>query len=116
MFNNKFKRRLAMLTTVAMFVFYYIVTDPDVRIFQNLTFGTGFILTLNIFILAIAGIIVLEFVPDFIIDIIYGKEEELRYKAIETADGAGKAMIAKSIRILSYAIILAASIISYNVS
>jgi len=114
MFTAKIKRRLAMVSTVVMFVLYYLTTDPDTEIFQNLTFGTGLILTLNIFVISMAGIILIEFLPDFFIDTIYGKEEELRFKAVETPQGAGSAMMAKSIRILAYAIIVAASIVVYN--
>jgi len=112
----KLKRRLAMIITIIMFVIYYLITDPDTKIFQNLSYGAGLILTLNIFVISIGSIIVLEFIPDFIVDTIYGKEDILRKKAIETSEGAGKVMIAKSIRILAYAIITAAAIIAYNVN
>jgi len=118
--NDKFKipmyikRRISLLITIAIFVLYYISTDPDTKFFQNLPFGAPLILTINIFIIAIAGIILIEFIPDYFIDIIYGRESLLRRKAEETADGAGKAMIAKSIRILAYGIIVSAAIISYN--
>jgi len=113
--ENKIKRRLAAILTIVMFVVYYLATDPDTTIFQNLEFGAGLILTFNIFVIAMASIILIEFVPDFFIDVIYGKEEDLRKKASETNDGAGLVMIAKSIRILAYAIIIAASIAVYNV-
>ena len=115
MWNAKIKRKLAMIVTIVMFVLYYLGTDPDIKIFQNLTFGSGLVLTFNIFVIAIAGIILIEFVPDFFVDTIYGKEEDLRVKAVGTEQGAGLAMIAKSLRILAYAIILAASIGAYNV-
>jgi len=114
MFTAKMKRRLAMVLTIVMFVVYYLSTDPDTKIFQNLTFGTGLILTFNIFVIAMAGIILVEFMPDFFVDTIYGKEEELRVKATETPQGAGSAMIAKSIRILAYSIIVTGSIVAYN--
>ena len=116
MFNAKVKRKLAMVLTIVMFVVYYLATDPDTKFFQDLSFGTGIVLTFNIFVIAIAGIIVIEFIPDFFVDVIYGKEEVLRFKAAETSQGAGLAMIAKSIRIFAYAVILAASIVAYNVS
>lgn len=111
----KVKRFLSLVITILVFIGYYLSTDPDTKFMQNLPFGVSLILTLNIFVIAIIGIVVIEFVPDFFVDKIYGKEENLRFKAIETADGAGKAMIAKSIRILSYAIILSASIVAYNI-
>jgi len=112
----KIKRKLAMVITIVMFVLYYLSTDPDTKVFQNLTFGVGMIMTINIFVIALASIVVIEFLPDFFIDVIYGKEEDLRLKAVETPQGAGSALIAKSIRILAYAIIIAASIVAYNAS
>jgi len=115
MFTAKLKRKLAMVMTLVMFILYYLSTDPDTKIFQDLTFGTGMILTFNIFVIAMAGIMVVEFLPDFFVDTIYGKEEELRIKATETPQGAGSAMIAKSLRILAYSLIVAASIVAYNV-
>ena len=73
-------------------------------------------LSLNIFFISVLSIIVVEFIPDFFIDGIYGREGKHREKAVETSDGAGKVLIAKSIRILGYCIIVAAAIISYNVN
>ena len=115
MFTPKNKRRIAALLTVVMFVLYYLGTDPDTKIFQNLSFGSGLILTFNIFVISMASIIVIEFIPDFFIDVIYGKEEDLRKQASNTPQGAGLALIAKSTRILAYAIITAAAIAAYNV-
>ena len=110
------KRRLSLASLLILFILYYLGTDPDTKIFQNLPFGSSLILTINIFIIAITGIIVIEFIPDYFIDVIYGKEKDLRIEASKTSQGAGYALIAKSIRLLGYGIILAASIISYNVS
>ena len=116
--NNraKIKRTLSLFVMIIVFVGYYLSTDPDSKFMQNLPFGVPLILTLNIFVIAIIGIVVIEFVPDYFVDKIYGKEELLREKAETTPSGAGYAMIAKSIRILSYGIILSASIIAYNMA
>ena len=111
----KLKRKLSLVMMVLVFVLYYLATDPDTSFFQNLPFGAPLVLTLNIFIITIISIVVIEFVPDYIIDMIYGPEEQLRYKAVETSQGAGQALIAKSIRILAYSFIMAASIIAYNI-
>ena len=116
MFTAVIKRKLAMVFTMVMFVLYFLSTDPDTKIFQDLSFGTGLILTFNIFVIAMMSIVMVEFLPDFFIDTIYGKEEELKNKAIETPQGASNVMVAKSIRILAYAFIVSASIISYNVN
>ena len=112
--NTKLKRRLAMVVMLLMFFAYYLMVDPDVKLFQDLSYGGLLILTLNIFVVAIASIVVIEFIPDYFIDEIYGKEKLLREKASETSDGASRTLIAKSIRILAYSIIIAAAIVSYS--
>jgi len=115
-FTYKLKRRISGIFILLLFIAYYISTDPDFKLFQDLPFGVGLILTLNIFVISMASIIMVEFLPDFFIDVIYGKEEKLREKAALTSVGASNVMIAKSIRILAYSFIIAASIISYNLS
>ena len=109
------KRKLSIALTIAIFIFYYIATDPDTELFQNLSYGATLILTLNIFVIAMTSILLIEFAPDYFIDVIYGKESDARKIATKTPEGAGAMLIAKSIRMLAYGIIVAASIISYNV-
>ena len=113
--HTSLKRKISIFLVVGLFILYYLGTDPDTSLFQNLSFGSGIILTLNIFVLSMAAIIMVEILPDYFIDVIYGKESLLRKKAFETPQGASNVMIAKSIRILAYSFIIAASIISYNV-
>jgi len=113
-FTMETKRRLTGLLIVVLFVVYYLATDPDTKIFQDLPFGSGLILTLNIFVISLMSIIMMEVLPDFIVDGIYGRERSLRDRACETSQGASSVMIAKSIRLLGYSFIIAASIISYN--
>lgn len=114
--KHSIKRKVTGVIILIMFVLYYFITDPDTKLFQNLGFGVNIILTLNIFVISMATIIMIEFLPDFIVDVIYGKEFILKEKAIETSQGASNVMIAKSIRILAYSFIAAASIIAYNIS
>ena len=111
----KIKRIISLIFIILAFVGYYLGTDPDTKVLQNLPFGISLILTFNIFIIGIVGVALIEFIPDFIVDKIYGKEENLTDIAKTTANGAGMALIAKSIRILAYGVILAASIIAYNI-
>jgi len=113
--KHNVKRKISGLIVIVMFILYYFITDPDTKLFQNLGFGVNLILTFNIFVISMATIIMIEFLPDYFIDVIYGKEFKLKEKAIETSDGASNVMIAKSIRILAYSFIAAASIIAYNI-
>jgi hypothetical protein len=109
------KRRLIALLVITSFVVYYLVTDPDTKLFQNLPFGSGLILTLNIFILTAVAVWVVEVLPDYFLDIVYGRESKLVEIAKQTPQGAGYALIAKSLRILGYCIIIAAAIVSMNI-
>ena len=111
--KDTLKRLIGVILTIVLFVIYYITTDPDSHIIKNMKYGVGLILTLQVFFMAMLGIIIIEFFPDFFVDIIYGDEKELRKKACETSRGASLALIAKSIRILSFAIIMAASIVAF---
>ena len=111
---NRRKKLISFISMLMLFVVYYLATDPDSNIFSNLPFGSDLILTLNIFIIGIMSILVVEFVPDFFIDEIYGKEDEVREHAVKTPEGAAMVLIAKSIRIFAYAIIITGSIIAYN--
>lgn len=112
--KDTIKRVVGVGLTIVLFILYYITTDPDVDIIKNLSYGIGLILTLNVFFMAMLGIVIIEFFPDFFIDIIYGDEKKLRLKAAEEPDAASKVMIAKSIRMLAYAIVMSAAIIAYR--
>ena len=59
-------------------------------------------------------IVMIEFLPDIILDPIFGNEEELVEIAKTSPEGAAKALLAKSIRLLGYAIIAAGSIIAFT--
>ena len=111
---RKYKRIFISIFVVSMFILYYIGTDPDSNLFKNLSYGVSLLMTLQIFIIASVSFWLIEVIPDFFVDVIYGKEKDLVKKASETSLGAGNALIAKSIRILAYAIITAASIISFT--
>jgi len=112
---RKYKRIFISIFIVIMFVLYYVGTDPDTDLFKNLSYGVSLLMTLQIFIIASVSFWLIEVIPDFFVDEIYGKEKDLVEKASNTSQGAGQALIAKSIRILAYAIITAASIIAFTV-
>jgi len=114
--RDNIKRWIGVVLTIVMFVLFYISTDPDAKLLTDLPYGVPLILSLNIFVTAMFGIIVIEFFLDFFIDIIYGNEKDLRVKAYESPQGAGLVMIAKSLRILAFAIIVAAAILTLNVN
>ena len=115
--DKKFRLKRIIIATIVLvlFVAYWLGTDPDTKFFQNIPFGVGLVLTLGAFIIAAVGVWFLEIIPDYFLDYIYGKERDLVEVAKQTSEGAGKALIAKSIRILAFAIVLAAAIIAKSV-
>ena len=110
------KRFFIATFTVIFFVLYFISTDPDTKIFQNLPYGSTLILTLGIFVIASVGLWIVEVFYDWFLDPVYGKEKKLVEIAKQDPKASGLTLIAKSIRILAAAIMVAASIIAYNIS
>jgi hypothetical protein len=116
--NNNFfprlKRFIIATFTIFLFISYFILTDPNTDYLSNLHYGTALIITLQIFIIAALGIWIVEVNPDFFLDAVFGKEKKLVEQAKNSATGAGLALLAKSIRILGYSIIVAGSIIAFT--
>jgi len=112
---RKYKKIMISIFVIGLFIAYYIGTDPDSKIFANLSYGASLVMTLQIFIIASVAFWLVEVVPDLFVDNIYGVEHKLVEIAKETAQGASNVLIAKSIRILAYSIITAASIIAFTV-
>ena len=114
--KEKLKMKLSIVSIFVLFITYFIVTDPDSKLIQNLPFGSDLVLILGIFVISISAILFIESVPDFYIDYIYGDERETKLKAMEDPIGASIVMLSKSVRILGYAIIIAYSISALTVS
>lgn len=113
-FVNKLFSKKVILLVIAMvlFVAYFIVTDPDANVIQNLPFGSQLVMLFSIFFIAALAIAFIETYTDIFTDEIAKDESRVATKANESPEGAGSVLIAKSLRILSYAIILAALVIS----
>lgn len=112
--HNNIKRFLAGLLSVILVIVYFLAIDPDTKIFQDLSYGVTLLMTLEIFVVGYMSIVVIEFLPDVFLDRIFPNELKTFEKAVTTPEGAGYTVMAKSIRILAYAIILAAAIITYG--
>ena len=59
-FFSKRKRLLTILLSIVVFVGYFIITDPDAGVLQNLHYGVQLALILGIFALAMPVIAFLE--------------------------------------------------------
>ena len=105
--SGKFKRLFISFVVLTAFVLYFMFTDADNSL-------GALLITIQIFVVAAVGFWLVEILPDYFIDSVYGKERKLTEKAIESSNGAGMAMIAKSIRILGYSIIVAGAIIAFT--
>jgi len=106
---------IALLTTLG-FGIYFVVVDPDNKLFQNLPWGTQLLLMLGVFVVASVGLWVIEIFYDFFLDPIYGKPGKLVEKAKEDGVGAGLALVARAINILAGAIVVGAAIVSLSVN
>lgn len=103
------KRGLMYFLAAICFILYFYLTDPNNSL-------KGFIITLQIVIITFVLIAVIEWLPDIILDPIYGNERELVEKTKETAVAASITLLAKSIRLLGYSIIAAGAIIAFTVT
>ena len=107
------KRWMIGLLSVIAFFGYFYFTDPDNKVLSNIGWGIGIILTLQIVAVSLMGLFVIEVLGDWYVDPIFGKEKELIDKAKEDPKAASIASLSKSLRILSYALIVAAAIIAF---
>ncbi len=102
------------IIAIVMFVGYFLITDPDMEIVKELPFGTQLVLLMSIFFIGAMVIAFIETYTDIYTDEIAKDERKIANAAMESPNGAGQILIAKSIRILAYAIIMAAIVFSVN--
>lgn len=108
-------RKLVLsVLAIVMFVGYFLITDPDMEIIKELPFGTQLVLLMGIFFIGAMIIAFIETYTDIYTDDIAKDEKRIANVALESPHGAGLILIAKSIRILAYAIIMAAIVFSVN--
>jgi len=108
------KARSFFMFAIILFVLYMWSIDPDNHILQNLPWGSSLLITLQIFVVALLAVTFVEVVLDGI------QEKPIRYinelveKAKETSTGAGLVLLYRGLVVLTYGIIMAASIIALN--
>ena len=111
-FFSRRKRLLTILLSIVVFVGYFIVTDPDAGVLQNLHYGVQLALILGIFALAMPVIAFLEVHTDIYTDEIVKDQPKTVNTASQNPTGAGLLLLSKSIALLAYSIVIAAIIIS----
>jgi len=104
------KRTLIGLLVVIAFPIYFLGTDPDTKLFQNISFGAPLILASGMIVVAATGHWILEVLYDYFIDPVYGKPRDLVEKAKQDPKASSIALLARSINLLAGAIIIAAAI------
>lgn len=109
---KKHKKLLTILLSIIVFAGYFIITDPDTKILQDMSFGVQIVLILGIFALAMPTIAFMEIHTDIYTDDIVKDQDRIIEKAMEQSSGAGLLLLSKAITLLSYSIIIAAIIIS----
>ena len=108
------RRFILSVLAIVMFVGYFLITDPDMEIIKELPFGTQLVLLMGMFFIGAMVIAFIETYTDIYPDDIAKDEERIANVALESPRGAWLVLIAKSIRILAYAIIMAAIVFSFN--
>lgn len=108
------RRIVLSLLAVVMFVGYFLITDPDMEIIKELPFGTQLLLLMSMFFIGAMIIAFIETYTDIYTDDIAKDEKRIANAALESPEGSGYILIAKSIRILAYSIIMAAIVFSVN--
>lgn len=100
-FRNVFLAMGSLLTVLVLFL-----SDPDGGFVQNLPFGSGTVTTLITLLSSVLYVGFLHFSRKALLD--YIDLEEYFKKALLTPEGAGKALIAVSIMMLSVALVVIA--------
>lgn len=113
-FTTISRRVVLSILAIVMFIGYFLITDPDMEILKELPFGTQLVLLMSIFFIGAMVIAFIETYTDIYTDDIAKDEKRIASVALESPEGAGYTLIAKSVRILAYAIIMAAVIFSVN--
>lgn len=113
-FTTISRRIVLSILAIVMFIGYFLITDPDMEILKELPFGTQLVLLMSIFFIGAMVIAFIETYTDIYTDDIAKDEKRIASVALESPEGAGYILIAKSVRILAYAIIMAAVIFSVN--
>ena len=104
---QKYKRTIVYVLAALAFVGYFYFIDPD-NGFRSI------IITLQILVISFVAIVMIELLPDIILDPIFGDEKELVENAKKDPQASALVLKAKGLRILAYAIITAGAIIAFT--
>ena len=113
-FSTISRKIILSILAIVMFVGYFLLTDPDMEIIKELPFGTQLVLLMSMFFIGAMIIAFIETYTDIYTDDIAKDEKRIANAALESPEGSGYILIAKSIRILAYSIIMAAIVFSVN--
>ena len=113
-FSTIGRKIVLSVLAIVMFVGYFLLTEPDMEIIKELPFGTQLVLLMSMFFIGAMIIAFIETYTDIYTDDIAKDEKRIANAALESPEGAGFILMAKSIRILAYSIIMAAIVFSVN--
>ena len=111
----KTKRHLIGLAFLIMFILYTLAMDPDSNILNNIPFGAGLLLSIQILLMFGIGLSAVELVTDYFTDKYFklfdDKETVDKIKNNELA--LAVYMLGWSLRILGYAIMFGLLVLGY---
>jgi len=109
------KRTIILIVALIFFFLYNLAMDPNVKLLENLPIGGGLLLTIQIFLMVIVGLILIEAVTDYFTDKYFKMfdEEDLSKVVKNNPVAVSIYMLAWSIRILAYAVLTGFTIYAY---
>ena len=113
--KNKTKRLLIAAIILVSFILYTLAMDPDTNILNNLPFGAGVLLSLQIVLMFAIGLAVVEIITDFFTDRYFKlfDNKEIIDKMKESSLGLAVYMLGWSVRILGYAVMFGLIVLAY---
>jgi len=110
------KKRLYLLVFIFIaFVVYSLALDPDVKLLENLPFGAGLLLTIQVLLMTSISIAIIETISDLFTDRYFAFFDKDNVKDIVEKDPKALSiyMLAWSVRILAYGIVTAGVVMAY---
>jgi hypothetical protein len=113
--STKTKRTLIGISFLILFVLYTLALDPDTNLLNNLSFGAGLLLSLQILLMFAVGLAAVEIVTDFFTDRYFKlfDEKEIQFLIKKDPKALAIYMLGWSLRILGYSIMFGLIVISY---
>jgi len=113
--ENRKKRLIIFGILFFAFIIYNLALDPDFKLIENLPFGSGLLLTLQVLLMSSIGIAIVEIITDLFLDRYFGFMDKIDFSKgfKEYPKVVAILMLAWSIRLAGYAIMFGLIVLAY---